>query len=574
MYFVKHSVVNMIVVCLILSLALVSFAAGLLVDRNLVFDDSFITYRYSQNLADGYGITWNREQPPVEGYTNFLLVLVLAPFIKLGIDPLLVTRLLSVLCALGLCWLCYVTARKHFQADVQTSSLVAASFLLSTQTAVLCMSGMETVLYAFALFCSFYFAMEYFRSDADKYLWGSGIMLFIASLVRPEAILLLPVIAATAIWSKEDRRSEARRLLRAWGFTIFIPAFIYILWKIFHFGNILPNSFYIKAASVQVFDILGFRGLVFLAHNQRGTLVLLLLSMFILPLTKDRRAAVAGIIFVCLYAIFYLRVTTTSAMQGRFVYPMIPVLFYLAMPAMSTLFERLLASRNIKVMKIPIVLGLVLLIFGVAPGASVQSIWRAGNSLVYGDPYTGPGIQVYYKVARILAQYDHIKSLSIALCDVGCIGYFTGAKIIDIAGLNDSYIARERNQEKLVDYFFSQKPDLVFLDANRSHQWENWGHGTLSDTFGAFTRWCRDPRWDNYTYVGTVFGEIISKDYHLFLRKDYAEFDALSAFLQQKVVDVRYDPFPLDLGTHRPERTSAQLPAGAAHTSPVRTSYP
>ena len=51
-----------------------------------VFDDAFISYRYAQNLAMGHGITWNPGYPPTEGYTNFLLVLILAPAIWAGLD--------------------------------------------------------------------------------------------------------------------------------------------------------------------------------------------------------------------------------------------------------------------------------------------------------------------------------------------------------------------------------------------------------------------------------------------------------------------------------------------------------
>src|SRR5262245_54181998 len=33
-------------------------------------DDTFITLRYSQNLAEGHGLLWNPGAAPVEGYTS------------------------------------------------------------------------------------------------------------------------------------------------------------------------------------------------------------------------------------------------------------------------------------------------------------------------------------------------------------------------------------------------------------------------------------------------------------------------------------------------------------------------
>ena len=44
-------------------------------------DDAFITFRYSKHLAEGLGPVWNPgDSPPVEGYTNFLwMVLMVIP---------------------------------------------------------------------------------------------------------------------------------------------------------------------------------------------------------------------------------------------------------------------------------------------------------------------------------------------------------------------------------------------------------------------------------------------------------------------------------------------------------------
>ena len=41
-------------------------------------DDAMISMRYARNLAEGHGLVWNGSEPPVEGFTNFLWVLVMA----------------------------------------------------------------------------------------------------------------------------------------------------------------------------------------------------------------------------------------------------------------------------------------------------------------------------------------------------------------------------------------------------------------------------------------------------------------------------------------------------------------
>ena len=49
-------------------------------------EDAFISFRYGRHLAAGHGLVWNLGGPPVEGYTNFLWVLMAAAFDALGVD--------------------------------------------------------------------------------------------------------------------------------------------------------------------------------------------------------------------------------------------------------------------------------------------------------------------------------------------------------------------------------------------------------------------------------------------------------------------------------------------------------
>ena len=68
-------------VCAFLVLALVP--AGKIISRgakvapiDFTLDDSYITYRYSANWAEGHGPVWNVGHDPVEGYTSFFWVVV------------------------------------------------------------------------------------------------------------------------------------------------------------------------------------------------------------------------------------------------------------------------------------------------------------------------------------------------------------------------------------------------------------------------------------------------------------------------------------------------------------------
>src|SRR2546425_12080772 len=63
-------------------------------------DDAFISFRYARNLIEGHGLVFNSGER-VEGYTNFLWTVMLAPALALGIDPLEAARALGTLCAIA-----------------------------------------------------------------------------------------------------------------------------------------------------------------------------------------------------------------------------------------------------------------------------------------------------------------------------------------------------------------------------------------------------------------------------------------------------------------------------------------
>ena len=60
------------------------------------WDDSYIIFRYAQNLVRGLGLVFNTGQK-VEGYTGFLWVLLVAGGTRLTSDPILASKVLGLL---------------------------------------------------------------------------------------------------------------------------------------------------------------------------------------------------------------------------------------------------------------------------------------------------------------------------------------------------------------------------------------------------------------------------------------------------------------------------------------------
>jgi len=59
----------------------------------VIAEDAFISFRFAKNLAIGNGLVWNAGEPPVEGYTNFLWVVISAAVLRAGLDVGFVAQL-------------------------------------------------------------------------------------------------------------------------------------------------------------------------------------------------------------------------------------------------------------------------------------------------------------------------------------------------------------------------------------------------------------------------------------------------------------------------------------------------
>lgn len=525
--------------------------ADIILNRNVIFDDAFITYRYAKNLAQGHGITWNVGEAPVEGYTNFLLVVLLAPFIRLGLDPLLITRLLSILAAIGLLILFYRFARETCSADRQSAWLIGLSLLAATPTAFLCMLGLETVLYAFMLSMSFYLANRFLARDRIQDLWGSNLAGFAAFLLRPEAPLLSLCVGGVVLLSKVRQPGLLRFVVRGWGASWCLPMGIYLGWKLIHFGTLLPNAFFIKAAGGEWISYAGIGSIAEFISNARVMLLLAALSAPTLSSGTLKKTTSVALFFLGGYLTFYTRVDTLMDAHGRFLYPLFPFVWFLALPTLTTLFSagRICGRRT----HVRVLVMMAAFVFLTTP--NVWSSYVKVRQAIRGADFSGDKnelMQKEYLVARTLSEYAHVSEVRIAFSDAGVIPYFTGAPTLDVVGLNDAFIARERNLGKLVDYFFSCKPTLVLHPSNKDCTWIAYDHGPL----GNYPQWSNDPRWDNYAYVGTIKTSGRMYDVQMLLRKDYADFAGFSEFLRQKVADIVLETFPLSLGSSAHSRSA------------------
>jgi arabinofuranosyltransferase len=215
----------------------------------VVYDDAYISYRYADNLVRGHGLVFNPGDR-VEGYSNFLWVMLAAATAATGADPLTVTRTVGVLSFLAVVALTgWLWARGAAWRDLIVLPLLA-TLVMPYGLAASVGSGLETS----------FVTLVALLVGLTQHVWSSPHRLFraartllplVAGLTRLDALLLVAASAAAtaadlsaagASWRRVAGRLAARFAVAAGGLALYLAG------KWVYYGELLPNPYYAKAA--------------------------------------------------------------------------------------------------------------------------------------------------------------------------------------------------------------------------------------------------------------------------------------------------------------------------------------
>ncbi|WAS93474.1 hypothetical protein [Nannocystis punicea] len=228
------------------ALAVAAAAALLLHARawQFVCDDAYISFRYAWNLAEHGALEYNLGER-VEGYTNFLWVIVLAFGTCLGALPEVLAPWLTQLGALAGAAVTVVLVRALRGASAWTAADLIPGFLLAAapEYVVWAHGGLETA-WAAAL------TIAAMAATASGRWRAAGLLTALAGLTRPDAVLPIGVFFAT--WSighvlggRRERLPSAREAALA-GALAGGPLLGHLLWRWSYYGEWLPNTWAIK----------------------------------------------------------------------------------------------------------------------------------------------------------------------------------------------------------------------------------------------------------------------------------------------------------------------------------------
>jgi len=207
-------------------------------------DDAYISFRYAQHLAAGAGLTFNAGAAPVEGYSNFLWILICGAFAGLRLDLIEWSRWAGLACGvatLAVAWRMLVrrgVAPPH-QAVVLLALASAGPFVLYS------ISGLETALFGLLLLVTLMCA-ERCADSGPVWLAGLAAGGVGLALCRPEGIVVFPLVLVLLIATGSLRQPRAAVLAGAAGFVLAVA--VYHVWRTSYFGELLPTPFHSKGA--------------------------------------------------------------------------------------------------------------------------------------------------------------------------------------------------------------------------------------------------------------------------------------------------------------------------------------
>ncbi len=255
---------------------------------SFALDDAFISLRYAENWANGYGPVFNPGEY-AEGYTNFLLIFVEMLLFRFGLGDLFYVRIFSILCGIALVGVVeYFTWRRHRSIFAATCAglLVGTSAPLVLWT----VGGLETLL--FALLVTIGIILEtLWLQDRVSGAWCmvKGLVFFLAALARPDAAIFVAVVVICDLLHSRQRKSWS-------GFVAFVASFsflalVYLAWKFHFYGQIIPRPVYTKIPThnfLYTFATGGARLLSFIAIDLNTIFVVGILYAMVIASSDNR----------------------------------------------------------------------------------------------------------------------------------------------------------------------------------------------------------------------------------------------------------------------------------------------
>lgn len=434
----------------ILSVIAIVWSIWFAYQNRFLQDDAFISFRYAENLVNGLGPVFNAGDR-VEGYTNFLWMLLISLGIFLGIAPEVSSVVSGIFLYAASLIVCYRLSKEIWENNNFLSLcflfLLGSNYSFSSYAT----GGLETSLVTFLTIASLYFANRILR-DADKgtssFYW-LGILFTLLFLTRIDSGLFIGILGGYIGYRLIRKKADVIPPLAIVSIPFVCIIGGWFLWKYFFYGTILPNTFNAKVHGglfLKLFS--GFEYLhLFLTVYWIGPFLFICL-LFAL---KHKESANSEFLVLCNLillseAIYFLSIGG-DFMEFRFIVPLLPILF---LSILSILYDNLGKS-------------FVLLLITVLPISSLYFRMKDRMHFITSFSFSGiesiktledhlnNPIENWNLIGKRLNEYLGKTNARIAVTAAGSIPYYSKLHTVDMLGLSDRNIKDPEKFESLLE---------------------------------------------------------------------------------------------------------------------------
>jgi hypothetical protein len=407
-------------------------------------DDAFISFRYSQNFAEGHGLVFNIGEW-VEGYTNFLWTFLLGVLHFFGLSIPHTALFLNLAAFVGVLLVTHRIVHHWLEIPGVLPSWSSIALAGSTPFAIYGTSGLETMPGVLCVVLGIYAALK------ARYR-TSGLYFILGAMMRPDHILFWGSMGLA--FAFDDLLSRPGHVLKRldWRryfqfslalFCLYIPFFAFRWWL---YGDMFPNTYYAKSGGLSYFS----QGVKYLGVFLGTTGGYLWVPMWLVALwfgPRDRGALTLRIFSFFAVTIFgaYVCKVGGGFMENRFLLVLLPIAFvtieYWVRGTLSTSRARWLVCAAGALLVAAIITRVeVVKPFQKKWHIAAEHTWYQVvqlNPLKIRSRYFGIG----QKLGKMFA--DSAYKPPIAYPCVGMVGYYSRLPLVDTYGLVNRRVAHK-----------------------------------------------------------------------------------------------------------------------------------
>lgn len=413
-------------------------------------DDSWIHLTFARNISEYFSFSYFKDEMVTAGSTSPLYTLILAAGFFFYKNEMILSYLLGVLFFSLSAFYFFRLSRLEFNNKIIFAFVVTCIFILDKWMNFISLSGMETIMFIlFLIACAYFFKTK----NAVPFAVTAGLILWI----RPDGLAFIAALVITycleMILSRKNPEIvlfSKTQMKKISGIFILLTG-LYFLFNYTLSGSLLPNTYSAKIAyfidtekrisflqdKVWLYFTDGYYSIIMFGF------VFSVLKFVYDLFRKFYNLNTLYVVFIFIFILIYTVKLPAINRFGRYAMPLIPFFILVSMAGYRDLFDLIIKTTGISL------IGKMLYLF-LIPAVFYFSFNDFEKNKTELSKHCRHIYDRQVKTAYWLKENTNENDL-IATHDIGAIGFYSGRKLVDVAGL----INPELNG-KLNEYSYSQ----------------------------------------------------------------------------------------------------------------------